>query len=436
MLKTDNSTIQQIFEKQQQFFKSEATKDLAFRKDNLQKLKQSILDHRDILYTALDSDLGKSKELVDRTEIGRVISEIDFTLEHLDEWVIPEKVPTHHEATFTEAFIEHEAFGVSYIIGPFNYPINLVFSPLIGAIAGGNTAIIKPSESVPETALAIERIIRAVFDDQYIAVIQGGREENEYLLSLPFDFIFFTGSPAVGKIVMAAAAKHLTPVILELGGKSPFIVLPDANLDRAVEMLTFGRFSNSGQTCIAPDYVLVHENVKEALLSKLVERIKTSIPHVDSIGKLVSGKQVERLTTMLEQTQGNVVYGGEANVATRHMQATVVDNVDWQDSLMREELFGPVLPVIGFTDIESVIAGVNQHHPKPLAAYVFTNDIEQGRKITTRIPSGDAIVNGVMQQVVSPYLPFGGIGGSGMGEYHGHYSYLAFTHRKSVVINK
>jgi len=436
MLNTDNATIQTVFDKQKQYFKSDATKSLAFRTQNLQLLKQAILDHREDLYTALDSDLGKSKELVDRTEIGRVISEIDFTLAHLAEWMIPEKIPYDYEATFSEAFVEHEAFGVSYIIGPFNYPINLVFSPLIGAIAGGNTAIIKPSESVPETARAIEKIIRAVFDEEYIAVIQGGREENEYLLSLPFDFIFFTGSPAVGKIVMAAAAKNLTPVILELGGKSPFIVLGDADLERAADMLIFGRFSNSGQTCIAPDYVLAHSSVKDALLAKLVERIKKSIPNVDSIGKLVSSKQVERLAGMLAQSQGDVLYGGESNASSRHMQATVVDNVDWNDALMREELFGPILPVLSFNDIDAAIAGINQHHPKPLAAYVFTQDIEQGRKITTRVPSGDAVINGVMQQVISPYLPFGGIGASGMGEYHGHYSYLAFTHRKSVVINK
>ncbi|MGP9433843.1 NAD(P)-dependent benzaldehyde dehydrogenase MdlD [Ewingella sp. AOP8-B2-18] len=436
MLKTDNSTIQAVFTKQKNFFKTEATKSVAFRKESLQKLKQSIVSHTEDLYAALDSDLGKSKDLVDRTEIGRVISELDFTLAHLDEWAVPETVPSYPGTTFSEAFIEHEAFGVSYIIGPFNYPINLVFCPLLGAIAGGNTAVIKPSESVPETALVIQKIIQSVFDEEYIAVIQGGRDENEFLLSLPFDFIFFTGSPAVGKIVMTAAAKNLTPVILELGGKSPFIVLEDANLDRAVDMLTFGRFSNSGQTCVAPDYVLAHESVKDALLAKLVERIKTAIPNVDSIGKLVSSKQVERLTGMLEQTQGEVIYGGEANAATRHMQATVVDNVGWDDALMREELFGPVLPVMTFTEIEQIAEGVNKHHPKPLAAYVFTNDIEKGRKITSKIPSGDAIVNGVMQQASSPYLPFGGIGNSGVGEYHGHYSYLAFTHRKSVVINK
>lgn len=436
MLNTNKDVIYSIFEKQQIFFNSGKAKSLTFRKESLLKLKQSIIEHQKDIHIALDLDLGKSKELVDRTEIGRVISEIDFTLENLETWMIPEKIPAHHEATFTEAFIEHESFGVSYIIGPFNYPINLVFSPLIGAIAGGNTAIIKPSESVPATAIIIEKIIRASFNEEYIAVIQGGREENENLLNLPFDFIFFTGSPEVGKIVMTAAAKHLTPVILELGGKSPFIVLSDANLDRAVEMLTFGRFSNSGQTCIAPDYMLVHETIKDELLNKLIEKIKATIPNVDSIGKLVSSNQVKKIVGMLQQTKGEIVYGGQVNSDDRQIQATVVNNVAWDDSLMREELFAPVLPVLSFTDIDIAIAQINKHHPKPLAAYVFTNDIEQGRKITTKIPSGDAVINSVMQQVISPYLPFGGIGKSGMGEYHGHYSFLAFTHRKSVVINK
>lgn len=436
MLTTDNATIHRIFNAQKYFFKTGATKSISFRKESLQRLRQSILNHAEDLYLALDKDLGKSKDLVDRTEIGRVISELDFMLAHLDEWARPEAVPEYPGTTFSEAFIEHEAFGVSYIIGPFNYPINLVFCPLLGAIVGGNTAIIKPSNLTPESAKVIEKIIASTFHEEYIAVIQGGKDENTYLLSLPFDFIFFTGSPATGKIVMAAAAKNLTPVILELGGKSPFIVLSDADIDRTVNMLAFGRFSNSGQTCVAPDYVLADESIKDMLLSKLLEKIKTTIPGIDAIGKLVSEKQVEYLTGMLTHTQGKIIFGGQANVATRHMQATVVTEVNWHDELMRSELFGPILPVLTFTDINDAVESINQYHPKPLAAYVFTNNIEQGKEIISRIPSGDAIINGVMQQATSPYLPFGGTGMSGMGEYRGYYSYLAFTHRKSIVINK
>ncbi len=434
MRMTEDSTIQTIFDKQKQFFKSGKTKELAFKKQSLQQLKQAVLDFKEEIYVALDLDLGKSKDFVDLSEIGEVVTEVDFALAHIDEWVVPEKVPTYALLEPGECFIEHEAYGVSYIICPFNYPVNLAFAPLVAAIAGGNTAIIKPSESTPATSAVIEKIVKATFAEEHVAVVQGAQEENTFLLSLPFDFIFFTGSPGVGKIVMQAAAKNLTPCVLELGGKSPLIVMPDADLEHTVNQLLFGKFANSGQTCVAPDYMFVHESVKQALLEKYVARIKQDFPNIDSNGKVITSNQVKKLASLLAQTQGQILVGGASDVAQRYVQATVVDNVAWDDALMQSEIFGPILPVMSFSDIDQIIAEINHYHPKPLAAYVFTKDVTAGHRILSEIPSGDAIVNGVMLQAFSPYLPFGGNGTSGIGDYHGYFGYLAFTHRKSVIV--
>ncbi len=427
-------TIDTLFANQKQFFASRKTYDIAFRKHGLEALKQAVLNNREQLYVALDADLGKPRDIVDLAEIGEVIHEIDFALEHLDEWAEPVEVPTPEIIAPSRCYVSQEPFGVSYIIGPFNYPVNLTLTPLIGAIVGGNTCIVKPSETTPETSAVLAKIISEAFDPEYIAVVQGGREENTHLLSLPFDFIFFTGSPTVGKVVMRAAAEHLTPVVLELGGKCPLIVLPDADLDQTVEQLIFGKFINSGQTCIAPDYLYVHSSVKDALLAKLVDRVKHEFPNIASTGKLVTSRQVARLQTLLTQSNGAILVGGEADAEKRVFSATVVDNVQWDDALMAEELFGPILPVLTFDSIETAVDLVNKHHPKPLAVYVFTRTPDLAIPIIDAIQSGDAQVNGVMVHAFSPYLPFGGVGASGMGEYHGHYSYLTFTHKKSLRI--
>lgn len=429
-----SSTIDTLFNLQKEFFATRQTYDLEFRKANLQRLKEAVLNNREPLYAALQEDLGKPREHVDLAEIGEVIHEIDFALAHLDEWAAPQQVPTPEIIAPSQCYITQEPFGVSYIIGPFNYPVNLTLTPLIGAIVGGNTAILKPSETTPHTSLVLEKIITEAFEPEYVAVVQGGRAQNTHLLSLPFDFIFFTGSPNVGKVVMQAAAQHLTPVILELGGKCPLIVLPDADLDQVVEQLMFGKFINSGQTCIAPDYLYAHASVKDALLDKLVHAVKRDLPALDATGKVVTGKQVTRLEGLLQQSKGKVLVGGRSDSEQRLFSATVVDQVGWDDALMAEELFGPILPVLSFDSVDEAIEAINRHHAKPLAVYVFTRDTESAKPIIDRIQSGDAQVNGVMLHAFSPYLPFGGVGASGMGEYHGHYSFLAFTHKKSVRI--
>lgn len=426
--------IDSLFSAQKAYFANRAMADVGFRKQSLERLKDAVINNREALYYALAEDLGKPKDEVDLAEIGAVLHEIDFALAHLDEWVAPVSVPSPDIIAPSECYVIQEPYGVTYIIGPFNYPVNLTLTPLIGAIIGGNTCIIKPSETTPETSAVIEKIIAEAFAPEYVTVIQGGRDENSHLLSLPFDFIFFTGSPNVGKVVMQAAAKHLTPVVLELGGKCPLIVLPDADLDQTVNQLMFGKFINSGQTCIAPDYLYVHYSVKDALLERLVERVKTELPEINSTGKLVTERQVQRLVSLLEATQGQVLVGSQADVSKRALSATVVDSVDWNDPLMSEELFGPILPVLKFENVQTAIDQVNKHHPKPLAVYVFGKDMDVAKGIINQIQSGDAQVNGVMLHAFSPYLPFGGIGASGMGEYHGHFSYLTFTHKKSVRI--
>lgn len=426
--------IDALFAAQKAFFATRATADIGVRKQALEKLRGAVINNTEALYTALAEDLGKTREVVDLAEIGEVLHEIDFALANLDAWAAPERVPTPDIIAPSECYIVQEPYGVTYIIGPFNYPVNLTLTPLIGAIVGGNTCMIKPSETTPATSIVIEKIISEAFAPEYVTVVQGGRVENSHLLSLPFDFIFFTGSPTVGKVVMKAAAEHLTPVVLELGGKCPLIVLPDADLDQTVDQLMFGKFINSGQTCIAPDYLYVHRSVKEALLQRLVARVKSELPHVNSTGKIVTARQVERLVALMAETRGTVLVGAQAEVDKRVFSATVVDSVKWDDPLMAEELFGPILPVLEFDDINGAVDLINKHHPKPLAVYVFSKDVVQAKGVIDRIQSGDAQVNGVMLHAFSPYLPFGGIGASGMGDYHGHYSYLTFTHKKSVRI--
>lgn len=440
MFSTSEDEIKRIFEDQTFSLRERRATSIEFRKQALIALRESVLAHRQEIRDALQEDLGRPEAITDAMEISPVVEEINHYLENIDEWSRPQVVPNfpspldYRGKPPVQSSIEREPFGMVYIIGPFNYPLNLVLSPLAGALAAGNLAIIKPADTVPNIAAVIDKIVREAFEPRHVAVVRGGRAENAALLKLPFNMIFFTGSPGVGKIVMAAAAENLTPVVLELGGKSPFIVFGDADLDRAADRIVEGRFVNSGQTCIAPDYALVDSRVKDDFLRKVVEKVGESFPDAGSTGKVVTSKQVEHLLSLIDRTGGKIVHGGSADPDSRTLQATVVDGVDWADSLMEQELFGPILPVLTFDDIGDVPNLVNAHHPNPLAAYYFTSDIESGKRLSRLIPSGDAVINGVMLQVVSPYLAFGGVGASGMGEYHGRSGFDVFTHKKSVVV--
>jgi len=428
--------VDNVFALQKASFLSGNTQGHDFKITQLKKLKAAILAHKEQIYDAMEKDLGRSREGVDMGEINPIVDEIDFAIEHLAEWEKEERVSTPAVLGNSESSITRESFGVTYIVVPFNYPVYLFAGPLIGAIIGGNTSIIKPSEATPETSRVIEDIVNTTFDASYIHVFQGARDENEYLLSLPFDMIFFTGSPQVGKIVMQAAAKNLTPVILELGGKSPAIIMEDADLDNAVEELVFARMMNSGQTCVAPDYIYAHESIKDRLIAKLRDALAPLYTKAGNNGKIITTRQFDALEEMLGKSRGNVVFRGESDRDSRYFGPAIVDNVDFQDSLMERELFAPIYPVLSYSDIQEVPANINAYHPKPLATYVFTADVEKARDVIDQIPSGDAGVNAMMLHAFSPYLPFGGVGTSGLGHYHGKYSYEAFTHPKSLRVKR
>lgn len=428
--------IRGIFQQQKAFFKTNQTKDIEFRKAQLRKFRDVFLQHTDVLCEALDTDLGKSRKEAEYVEIQIVISELDYLLENIDEWAKPTSVPSkpHPSGAEVESKITYQPYGVTYIIGPFNYPVQLTFSPLIGALLSGNTAIIKPSENTPHVAQVLEDIVKESFDESYVAVIQGAIEENTLLLSLPFDYIFFTGSPNVGKIVMKAAAEQLIPVTLELGGKSPTIVHKDADLDKAVARISYGKWINCGQTCVAPDYIYIHESVKDAFIEKFKAHLNATYEgnSLGKIGKIVSQNQIKHLAGYLEAAPEKVIYGGNYDLETRHFEATLMDNVTWDDQVMQQEIFGPILPIMTYNDIEEALEEINSR-PKPLALYVFTEDQKLADYVLNHTTSGDAEINSAIIHVGSHYLPFGGVGTSGMGKYHGKFSFECFSHSRSVL---
>ncbi|WFB69431.1 NAD(P)-dependent benzaldehyde dehydrogenase MdlD [Chryseobacterium sp. WX] len=428
--------IKGIFQQQKAFFKTNQTKNIEFRKAQLKKFRDVFLQHTDALCEALNTDLGKSRKEAEYVEIQIVISELDYLLENIDEWAKPTSVPSkpHPSGAEVESKITYQPYGVNYIIGPFNYPVQLTFSPLIGALISGNTAIIKPSENTPHVAQVLEDIVKASFDESYVAVIQGAIEENTLLLSLPFDYIFFTGSPNVGKIVMKAAAEQLIPVTLELGGKSPTIVHKDADLDKAVARISYGKWINCGQTCVAPDYIYIHKSVKDAFIEKFKAHLNAAYEgnSLGKIGKIVSQNQIKHLAGYLEATPEKVIYGGHYDLETRHFEATLMDNVNWDDKVMQQEIFGPILPIMIYNDIEEALEEINSR-PKPLALYVFTEDQEFADYVLDHTTSGDAEINSAIIHVGSHYLPFGGVGTSGMGKYHGKFSFECFSHSRSVL---
>ena len=428
--------IKGIFQQQKAFFKTNQTKDIEFRKTQLRKFREVFLQHTDALCEALSIDLGKSRKEAEYVEIQIVISELDYFLENIDEWAKPTSVPSkpHPSGAQVVSQVMYEPYGVTYIIGPFNYPVQLTFSPLIGALVAGNTAILKPSENTPHVAQVLEDIVKESFDESYVAVIQGAIEENTLLLSLPFDYIFFTGSPNVGKIVMKAAAEQLIPLALELGGKSPTIVHKDADLDKAVARISYGKWINCGQTCVAPDYIYIHESVKDAFIDKFKAHLNTTYEgqSLGKIGKIVSQNQIKHLAGYLEAAPEKVIYGGSYDLETRHFEATLMDHITWNDQVMQQEIFGPILPIMTYSEINEALEEIN-NRPKPLALYVFTEKQEFAEHVLHHTTSGDAEINSTIIHVGSHYLPFGGVGTSGMGKYHGKFSFESFSHSRSVL---
>ena len=424
-----------LHQNQKKFFSSGATRSISFRKAMLKKLKSAILTHQSALEAAIWSDLRKSKEEFYITELNVVLSEIDHHLKNISHWSKPKRVPSPFFLFPAKTAIYPHPYGVSLIISPWNYPFQLLFNPLVGAISSGCTAILKPTPEVPHIAEVMQQIVDATFDPDYIALVQGDIPVNEMLLQQPFDLIFFTGSSRVGKIVMKAAAEHLTPVVLELGGKSPCIVDKGANLDTAAKRILWGKITNAGQTCVAPDYLLVHEDAKEKLLERMQHHLHQMLgddsqksPHY---GRIVNEKMFDRLTPML--SEGTVRMGGESNREERYIAPTLLDNLPEDARCMQEEIFGPILPIISFKHLEEAIERINSHET-PLAYYYFGN-IAKGRKMIENSLSGGACINDTLMHLGCQNLPFGGVGNSGMGSYHGEKSFQAFTHQRGVFEN-
>lgn len=428
-----NLSITDIIHKQREFFQTGETKNIDFRITQLKTLKQAIIEHTQVILEALKADLNKPEFEAYATEV-LVYKEIDSAIKNINNWTKPKKTPVSLEFFPASARIYPEPLGVILIIGPWNYPLQLIISPLVGAIAAGNCAILKPSELAPHTSRVLAAIIRKSFDPTYITALEGGVETSQQLLAEKFDHIFFTGGTAVGKIVMEAAAKHLTPVTLELGGKSPCIVDSDINLEQTVRRITWGKFLNAGQTCIAPDYLLVDKKIKDNLLAGIQKCLKefygdnpASSP---DYARIINQKQFDRLVNFLKD--GKIIVGGESNSSESYIAPTVIDKVSSADAVMQEEIFGPILPIIEYTDIGEAIALINSR-PKPLALYLFSQNKNLQKQVCQQTSSGGVCINHTVIQVGVSSLPFGGVGESGIGSYHGKASFDTFSHYKSVL---
>lgn len=433
MLDTSETKILQVIENQSLYFRSHQTKDIRFRLEQLRKLKKVIQKYQVEIERALWEDLHKSPEEAYLTEISIVLSEINHHIRNLKYWARPVKVSTPIALFPSKSHIHFEPLGLSLIIAPWNYPFQLVMNPLIGAISSGCCAILKPSPDASATASLIEKLIHETFDPAYVSVVQGGREVNEILLKQRFDLIFFTGSSKVGKVVMRAAAENLTPVILELGGKSPCIVDKDANLDLAAKRIAWGKWMNAGQTCIAPDYVFVHESVKDVLLQKLVTQIQKTFGENSEQSRfyprIVNSSAFERLESLLQNAE--IFWGGKRDKANLFISPTILDNTSPTDPIMQDEIFGPILPILTFQQLEEALDYINKNE-KPLAFYFFGKN-KQGKDVLHRSSSGGVCINDTLLHIANHNLPFGGVGNSGLGKYHGHESFMAFSNKRGVV---
>lgn len=428
------SSFSDLLEQQRKFFASGATQSLDFRLEQLERLKQAIIGHQDAIVAAARSDLGRP-EFEAYFEIG-MLAEIKLALKQLRAWVKPKRVAASLEQFPASAWIQPEPLGVVLIIGPWNYPFQLMISPLVGAIAAGNCAILKPSELAPATSRAVATMMAEWFEPTYIAVVEGGVETSQALLAERFDHIFFTGGIRVGRIVMEAAAQYLTPVTLELGGKSPCIVDREVPLERAAKRIAWGKFINAGQTCIAPDYVLVDRSIKGAFLEHLRGVIQgfygTDPAQSPDYGRIVGDRHFERLSGLLQSGGGQIVVGGQTDATQRYIAPTVLEGVQWDDPIMEEEIFGPILPVLDYDDLDRAIAHINAR-PKPLALYLFSTNSQKQERVLQATSSGGVCLNDTVMQVGVWSLPFGGVGDSGIGAYHGKASFDTFSHFKSVL---
>ena len=426
--------INQLVSLQRSYFNSGETLDISFRKKQLLKLKATIKKHENAILKALYEDLGKSSYEAYMCEIGLVYSEISHMLKNINRFSRNKYKNTPLSQFPATSYEKKVPYGNVLIMSPWNYPFLLSLDPLVEAIAAGNTVILKPSAYSPHTSQIVYDIIKECFREEYVSCVQGGRKENETLLDMKFDFIFFTGSQNVGKLVLEKAAKHLTPVILELGGKSPCIVDESANIELAAKRIVFGKFLNCGQTCVAPDYILCDEKVKDRLVGELIKQVKLQYSNNPlenkNYGKIVNEKHFERLEGLIEPNK--VVCGGHSNRETLQIEPTILDGVTYEDAVMQEEIFGPILPVLAFKGMKDVINDL-QGKEKPLALYLFSENQKTIDEITSRVQYGGGCINDVIVHLATTELGFGGVGESGMGRYHGQIGFDAFSHIKSIM---
>ncbi|MDX1692215.1 MAG: aldehyde dehydrogenase [Ketobacteraceae bacterium] len=421
-------------QKQRTFFESGATRSYKVRMKQLRKIKQAIVDYADDIEKALKQDIGRPP-FEAHIETTTALDEVKHVMKHLKKWMAPQKVGTTFLAQPGKSRIESTPLGVTFIMGPYNYPFLLCIQPLIGAIAAGNTAIIKPSSLNPAVADVIERMIENNFGEDYIKVFKGSTEVTNELLKERFDHIFFTGSPRVGRIVMAAAAKHLTPVTLELGGKSPTIIHKDANLDIAAKRILSGKMMNAGQTCVAPDHLFVHQAIRKELEQKMVAFLKQSYgdnPQASpDFGRIINSKHFKRIKDLIDPEK--VIAGGQTDESENYIAPTLMTAVSMNDPVMQEEIFGPVLPIMEYRDLSEVYEKVKQLPGHPLALYLFTESDAVEKEVLDNIQFGGGCINNTIMHLANSHLPFGGIGESGMGSYHGKKSFDTFSHQRSVL---
>jgi aldehyde dehydrogenase (NAD+) len=424
------------FNNQKELFYSAKTKDINFRINNLKKLKKVIKENEDKILDALYKDLRKSNFEGFATEIGIIYSELNLHIKNLRKWSKTEKVKNSIINFPSKSYVYKDSYGVVLIIGPFNYPFQLVISPLIGAISAGNCAIIKPSENTKNTALLLEKIINENFNENFIKVVNplGGKDVVSYLLNLNFDYIFFTGSVKVGKIVMEKASKNLIPLTLELGGKSPCIIDNSAKLTLAAKRIVWGKFLNAGQTCVAPDYIFVQKDIKDKLLEELKKEILiqfgNNLKSSPDFPRIVNLQSFSRLKNYLKD--GDIYFGGNSDENDLYLDPTLLINIKQNSLIMEEEIFGPILPILEYSNLDEVISYVTKKD-KPLALYYFSENSSSIERILNLTTSGGVTINDTIIHVASSYLPFGGVGSSGMGSYHGKASFDIFTHKKSVI---
>ena len=429
--------LQEILDKQRNYYKSGVTKPQKFRQQALKKLKEAILCHENDLLKALQEDLGKSRTESYMCEIGLVLSELGWMQKHLKQLMREKTVPTPPAQFAARSFRSPSPYGTVLIMSPWNYPVLLTLEPLIDALAAGNTAVVKPSAYAPATSSLLQAMLKECFPLKYVAVITGGRAENQALLHQRFDKIFFTGGQRVGRQVLKCAAEYLTPVTLELGGKSPCIVEKSAKISLAAKRIVFGKFLNCGQTCVAPDYILCDESIKDALLDAIIKEIIRQFGENPlsnpNYGKIINQKHFHRILRLLNPKK--LIFGGSYDCEALRISPTVMQNVTWEDAVMKEEIFGPVLPILTYRSLGEAICMI-ESHPHPLALYLFTENRRIQREVLSRCHFGGGCINDTIIHLATSAMPFGGVGESGMGGYHGRAGFETFSHTRSIVDKK